>query len=465
MIRWLKRSLSSSGKSQDHKDKEPVTPDSKAEATLDSDKDLKNSRRNKSKKGRKIKSEGKIVVRSKDGIEIGQNKEKRKAIKPVRRHRGRRRKPGKGSNNRQRTNLSANEGTNEAEQPSEKEPSEDEVDSMTDELDEDAEEGDDFVGEFVFDDKEASAEEDNDFACLSPEEIIKEQQKMIKEVAELLNVPESTSANLLRHYAWKKEVLFIQYFDDPQAVLTQTGSKPGSFSKKNVKVGDGSLIKLSGIGACLICGDSKEAKECTAITCRHRFCNECFATFLTMKINERQVTKLACPAANCNLFVGDDVVKKLVTEEIYKKYYSFITQSFVEDNRQVTWCPYPNCGHAITTDMVSGRVVSCKCGYRFCFTCHHEAHAPANCEQVKDWQKKCQDDSETVHWIGANTKDCPRCSVPVEKNGGCNHMTCRNCGYEWCWLCLRPWKGHNDYYTCNRFEKTQKKKEKKKKKG
>jgi len=46
------------------------------------------------------------------------------------------------------------------------------------------------------------------------------------------------------------------------------------------------------------------------------------------------------------------------------------------------------------------------------------------------------------------------------------HMTCRQCGYEWCWLCLKIWKGHDDYYACSRYEKASKKSaDKKGKKG
>lgn len=29
--------------------------------------------------------------------------------------------------------------------------------------------------------------------------------------------------------------------------------------------------------------------------------------------------------------------------------------------------------------------------------------------------------------------------------------------HEWCWVCIRPWKGHNDYYNCNKFLKQEKK--------
>ena len=45
-------------------------------------------------------------------------------------------------------------------------------------------------------------------------------------------------------------------------------------------------------------------------------------------------------------------------------------------------------------------------------------------------------------WVRQNTKECPKCRVHIEKNQGCNHMTCRYCSHEFCWLCMRPYKTH-----------------------
>lgn len=33
-------------------------------------------------------------------------------------------------------------------------------------------------------------------------------------------------------------------------------------------------------------------------------------------------------------------------------------------------------------------------------------------------------------------KECPRCATPIEKDGGCNHMTCPGCHMHICWNCL-----------------------------
>mmetsp|Transcript_13855 Transcript_13855/g.20444 ORF Transcript_13855/g.20444 Transcript_13855/m.20444 type:complete len:474 (+) Transcript_13855:176-1597(+) len=52
-------------------------------------------------------------------------------------------------------------------------------------------------------------------------------------------------------------------------------------------------------------------------------------------------------------------------------------------------------------------------------------------------ETKHLEDEETKVWLDANTRRCPSCSVPITKNGGCNHMRCSHCHASFCWQCMR----------------------------
>ena len=46
-------------------------------------------------------------------------------------------------------------------------------------------------------------------------------------------------------------------------------------------------------------------------------------------------------------------------------------------------------------------------------------------DQLQGWAEENKD----------NVSFCPTCRTKIEKNGGCNHMTCFSCKYEFCWGC------------------------------
>jgi len=48
------------------------------------------------------------------------------------------------------------------------------------------------------------------------------------------------------------------------------------------------------------------------------------------------------------------------------------------------------------------------------------------------------DAEDTAIWLTQHSRPCPRCQAPIEKRGGCNHMTCSACRLKFCWACMRP---------------------------
>lgn len=318
----------------------------------------------------------------------------------------------------------------------------------------------DFVGDFAF----VEQSHEKDFTCLTEKDIVQEQQKAIRHVADVLALTDTQAGALLRHFKWKKEVVFLQYFENRKKTLEAAGVKASEMRPKEILLrARSSALLVANDNECSICGEDEEKNF--ALRCGHGFCRDCWEQYLSLKIKEGEAGEIQCPDFNCNLLVDEHAVKQLVSVEIYERYQSFLLRSFVEANDAVKWCPAPKCGRAVNIDGASAQMISCACGHRFCFKCGEEAHLPASCQQVREWKKKSRDESETNHWITANTQPCPKCGSPTEKNGGCNHMICRGCTHEYCWMCLRDWKGHNDFYTCNRYEKSKAQAGKKRRRG
>lgn len=131
------------------------------------------------------------------------------------------------------------------------------------------------------------------------------------------------------------------------------------------------------------------------------------------------------------------------------------------------WCPAVDCSMLVellhderselfdrTTNLNLDLVpiVTCPASDEFCFDCQYENHLPCPCWLVAKWIKRCEDDSETANWIEANTQACPKCQAQIEKNGGCNHMSCRKCHQDFCWICLGDWAAHKEQnWQCNRY--------------
>ncbi len=170
-------------------------------------------------------------------------------------------------------------------------------------------------------------------------------------------------------------------------------------------------------------------------TCGHYFCPECLRGYLKSQINVRQT----CPrcfvtdekkGTVCNSEIVESDIKATVTPATWAKYIRFRNKNSNDNYVDCPRCKFQQLGDPRQPWIVCA---ADSCNHEFCFV--HQNQHPKNvtCAQFEAKQRK---EHKLNHaWKAANTRACPKCEAPTEKNEGCNHMTCVKCGTGWCWLC------------------------------
>eukprot|EP00121_Abeoforma_whisleri_P016220 Awhi_evm1s14892 len=296
------------------------------------------------------------------------------------------------------------------------------TDDMSEDLSDFSDDSDDDDGfDSVKSADDNSGVEEFKYKVLTPADLISTQLKAISEVNSVFEIPASSARTLLQHFNWEKEILMERYYDNSEKVFSSAGViDPRKVPAKASK----DLDELE----CSICCSpiDPKANKTYAMACDHTFCVDCWNGYLEAKIMEEGKSQgIECPDGTCHIHVDELTITRLLqTDKVKKKYELLAAKHFVSGNKRIRWCPAANCDNAIEVALVEARPVTCSCGHIYCFGCGLENHEPLTCSLIKRWLKKCADDSETANWISANTKECPKCKITVEKNGGCNHMVC-----------------------------------------
>ena len=210
--------------------------------------------------------------------------------------------------------------------------------------------------------------------------------------------------------------------------------------------------KLDTKKECGVCGDTIEVQDVPKIKlpCKHFFCIDCWKEYLKEKINNANVYKLSCMQNKCNFILQEKFITSIIEGDnvLLEKYNKFLSRKkLMESNKKIKFCPFPDCdGFA---EKKFKKYVKCNNGHEFCFECGAEPHGMKPCSKVIDagfeeWK------SHTL------VKRCPNCKFWTEKNEGCNHMTCSQCKFQWCWVCEKECvAGHYDFGRCKglHFEK------------
>lgn len=213
---------------------------------------------------------------------------------------------------------------------------------------------------------------------------------------------------------------------------------------------------------CCICLDKKSAPSsfCPSLpSCDHpsNSCKECTQEYIASQVRTSRNPEIACPNINCtHIYTYDDIIRlNLDDKSLANEFQQLQSRLAIESNPEFRWCAHPPCSSGQLHCSGSGKavVMTCQaCGKRTCT--HHRIawHEGQSCEQY-DWymeeqRKKKVINDEHILRTKMNSfgiKVCPKCKQGVQKNSGCDKMTCQRsaggCGATFCWRCLADYYG------------------------
>jgi hypothetical protein len=205
---------------------------------------------------------------------------------------------------------------------------------------------------------------------------------------------------------------------------------------------------------CVVCGESVYIFDLPALyQCTHRpeTCAECYSGWIAAQLHENNWGEVKCPGDECKTTLSYHDIQAHASPEIFQRYDTYIARAAISQDRKFDrkslqaassltvlaanfrWCRACDSGQIHLTG-VEGNIFTCAaCGHKVCIVHENTWHEGETCEEYeyrasgrKERDQRAQE-AASVAAIGQLTKKCPGplCIFNIEKNDGCDHMTCK----------------------------------------
>ncbi|KAG2447213.1 hypothetical protein HYH02_007953 [Chlamydomonas schloesseri] len=222
--------------------------------------------------------------------------------------------------------------------------------------------------------------------------------------------------------------------------------------------------------SCPICLEQQLGARCVRLPeCGHAFCGACLATHLRTQLGAGAVDNMRCPDPACRRQLPHVALQQLMTPSEYERWETLTLQRTLDKMEDLVYCP--RCREPCLED--KDHCTLCpSCFYSFCSLCEEAWHPGSRCldaeaklallearragrageaaarESATERARRELDkvnELKSLALVQSTTKQCPCCSMAVEKSEGCNKMTCAYCGVYWCWRCSGVIKGYDHF--------------------
>ena len=172
--------------------------------------------------------------------------------------------------------------------------------------------------------------------------------------------------------------------------------------------------------------------------CHHEAstCNNCLGEYIQSVSVSTALDAIPCPEVSCNAFLSYYQMKNHAAPDSFQRYDAKLRQDFLASSNDYTKCARPDCLDGGFFDGDDSYII-CPCGANTCIACktiwHPGVTHQENLEAIRVAEEQRERDQQsslheiaTKKYIKARAKICPKCSSPIVKNKGCDHMTCKS---------------------------------------
>jgi len=232
-----------------------------------------------------------------------------------------------------------------------------------------------------------------------------------------------------------KKVSLCEICGDPISIHNNKGNYSELSSNYSNENGNGfKKKKEENNNICNICMGEFENKI-TIPNCKHKFCRECFKSYLVEKIKNKNIEKMNCPFFECETILNEEFFFDFLTNEYILKYNTFKMKLELEKSPNKLICPLCDSYAEINKNKKNEKNPKEKKIYY----CIKNKHAICSCGKPKH-EGLCENEEKLNEFFQKERiKKCPKCGAFIKKISGCNHLTCAICKYQFCWVCMNPY--------------------------
>lgn len=191
------------------------------------------------------------------------------------------------------------------------------------------------------------------------------------------------------------------------------------------------LSAAQGSQTCPVCYDSVSSPH--QLGCSHTYCVACLRHFISSAVESDQLP-LTClgDEARCRVPIAIPTIQQFLPPASFNRLLEAAFDAYISKYpEEFKHCKTPDCTQIYRAARAGATPQTLHCPSCFsavCDACHEDGHDGLSCAESRIRRDPAEQERLSDAWIasqGGRVKKCPRCSVPIEKLEGCNHMTCR----------------------------------------